>query len=489
MLVSNFKKIDTMKKIIYKITILAFIVGAFTSCDKELDQIPFDSFGNENAYVTAADFDNAIRGVYESLTNGGFYGGSDAGGMLDAPDVLSDNVTFAQKGRGSRRSLHNWQYGAADGPMYGLYLGAYELIYRANLLLANSEGFEGENKENVVAEAKALRALAHFNVVSFYGKIPTQSSDANGSLGIAYVTVPDADIEPARETVGAVYDQIVTDLTEAAAGINEENDPGRLNKDAVNTLLSRVYLYMGKWQSAIDAANRVSTPVAPRSDVVGVWEDANKSGLLFYIPNELPIFGISVGVVWSQGGLTNLIPEYVVSYGLYTKFAEDDIRKEAYTMQAANNADGLQFNAIKKLFGRTGQSNGQVDIKILRAAEAHLNKAEALYNLGQEGPARTALDVVRTKRYTTPPSGETGTALRDAIRLERRLEFAFEYQRWFDLKRWGLPVDREGFGDLADGSGTPSDQQALSAGNIKFQMPIAQSSMDVNPNLVQNPGY
>tara|TARA_R100000353_G_scaffold103550_2_gene74870 strand:- start:63311 stop:64783 length:1473 start_codon:yes stop_codon:yes gene_type:complete len=490
MLVSNFKKqVDKMKKIIYKITILALIVGAFTSCEKELDQIPFDSFGNENAYVTAADFENAIRGVYESLTNGGFYGGSDTGGMLDAPDVLSDNVTFAQKGRGSRRNLHNWQYGPADGPMYGLYRGAYELIYRANLLLANSEGFEGDNKENVVAEAKALRALAHFNMVSFYGKIPTQSGDANGSLGIAYVTEADANIEPARETVGAVYSQIVADLTDAAAGINETNDVGRLNKDAVNTLLSRVYLYMGEWQKAIDAANRVSTPVAPRADVVDVWEDASRSGLLFYIPNELPIFGISVGVVWSQGGLTNLIPEYVVSYDLYTTFAEDDIRKDAYTMQAANNADGLQFNAIKKLFGRTGQTNGQVDIKILRAAEAHLNKAEALYNLGREVDARNALDVVRTKRYETPPSGETGTALRDAIRLERRLEFAFEYQRFFDLKRWGLGVERAGFGDLADGSGTPSDNQSLPAGNFKFQLPIAQSSLDVNPNLVQNPGY
>ncbi len=478
-----------MKKIVYKITVLALIVGAFASCDKELDQIPFDSFGNENAYVTTADFENAVRGIYSGLTAGGFYGGSDAGGMLDAPDVLSDNVTFAQKGRGTRRTLHNWQYGAADGPMNGLYTAAYTVIYRANLLLANSEGFDGENKANVVAEAKALRALAHFDVITFFGKIPTQSGDANGSLGIAYVTEPDPNVEPARLTVGAVYDLIVQDLTDAAADINTDNDAGRMSRDAVNTLLSRVYLYMGQWQNAVNAANLVTTPVAPRADVVDVWEDTKQSGLLFYIPNTLPVLGLNVGVTWSQGGLTNLIPEYVVSYDFYNSFASDDIRKDAYTMQAANNADGLQFNAIKKLYGRSGQSNGQVDIKILRAAEAYLNKAEALYNLGQEGPARTALDVVRTKRYTSPPSGETGTALRDAIRLERRFEFAFEYQRYFDLKRWGVSIERDGNGDLADGSGTPSDVQSLPAGNFKFQLPIAQSSLDVNPNLVQNPGY
>ena len=130
-----------------------------------------------------------------------------------------------------------------------------------------------------------------------------------------------------------------------------------------------------------------------------------------------------------------------------------------------------------------------VDIKILRAAEARLNKAEALYELGQETAARAALDEVRTRRYENPPSGESGTALRDAIRLERRLEFAFEYQRFFDLKRWGLGVTRADFGDLEDGDGTPSDELVLPAGSFKLQLPIDQSSIIVNPNLQQNPGY
>lgn len=477
-----------MKNIISKITVLALIVGAFSSCDKELNQVPFDSFGTDNAYTTAQDFDNAIRGVYSGLTSAAMYGGSDGGGMLDAPDVLSDNVIFAQRGRQTRRALSNWQYGAADSPMYGMYLAAYRTIYRANLLLGNADTFDGENKATVVAEAKALRALAHFNVVSFFGKIPTQSGDANGSLGAAYVMEADATILPVRETVGETYAKIVTDLTEAAADIETSSPAGRMNRDAVNTLLSRVYLYMGEWQKAVDAANLVSASVASRDNVVGVWEDTTQDGLLFYIPNETAILGLNIGVTWSQGGLTNLIPEYVVSFSLYNTFSDDDIRKEAYTMEAANNQDGLQFNAIKKLFGRPGQTNGMVDMKILRAAEAHLNKAEAYFALGNESAARAALDVVRTNRYTTPPSGESGTALRDAIRLERRLEFAFESQRFFDLKRWGVSVERDGFGDLADGTGTSADVQTLSAGNFKFQLPIAQSALDVNPNLVQNPG-
>jgi hypothetical protein len=488
MLVSNFKKIDKMKKIIYKIAVLTLVIGGFTSCDSELDQIPFDSLATSQSYISAADFENAARGIYSTLTAGSLYGGSDGGGMLDAPDVLADNVTIAQKGRGSRRSLHNWQYSASTEPMSGLYQNAYTMIFRANTLLEQSVNFEGDNKEKVVAEAKALRALGHMNIASFFAKFPTQSADANSSPGVAYVTTADFSIEPARLTVGESYDLIVQDLKDALEGIPETNDIGRLTKNGVYTLLSRAYLYMGQWQNSINAANNVTTAIAPRNKVVGIWEDVSKDGVIFWIHVDPPGLDITPGVTWSQFGVNTLVPEYVVSYPFYQLFADDDIRKDAYTFQGRNGP--LKFNAIKKLFAREdGNFAGRVDIKILRAAEAKLNIAEAQYNLGNEGAARAALDDVRTKRYTSPPSGETGTALRDAIRLERRLEFAFESQRFFDLKRWGLPIERGGFGDLNDGTGVPSESQNMAVGSKLFQMPIPQTAMDLNPNLVQNSGY
>ncbi len=471
--------------------VLSLVIGGFTSCDDELDQLPFDEFATDNAFVTSEDFENAIRGTYSALIDNpefvALYSSSDAGSMLSAPDVLSDNVTLSQSGRTTKSILHNWRYTPAGGSVGGMYRGAYRLIFRANQLLFYAENYEGENKANIVAEAKALRALAHFNIVSYYGKIPTQSGDANGSLGVAYVTENNPEIEPARETVGVVYDKIVTDLTEAVADINDVNPAGRMGKEAVNLLLSRVYLYMGQWQNAINAANQVTTPVAPRADVVGVWEDTSDSGLVFSIPNESGTLGNNIGVTWSQGGINSLVPEYVASFELTNLYAADDIRKDAYIFLGV--ADGDPVNGIKKLLGRPNNTDGIVDYKIFRAAEAQLNKAEAYYNLGNESAARTALDAVRTRRYTTPPSGETGTALRDAIRLERRLEFAFEYQRFFDLKRWGLSITRTSDGDNADGSGTPSEELNLPAGSYKFQLPFDQISIDKNPNLVQNPGY
>lgn len=477
-----------MKSLINKIFSLVLIAVVFTSCENELEQIPFDNLSSDTAFITAADFENGIRGVYSGLTAGGYYGSSDAGSLLSFPDVISDNTTRAQRGRGTKRILHEFEY-LPSQTIRGFYANAYTVIFRANNLLFHLEDFEGDNKANITAEARALRAMAHFDLVRTFGKIPTQSADANASLGVAYLTEPDPLVEPSRNTVGEVYENILEDLTFAVENINTNNPEGRMSRDAVNVLLSRVYLYMGQWQNAINAANNVTTPIAPRSSVVGVWEDTSQDGLVFYIPNEATVLNLNIGVTWSQGGLTNLIPEYVVSFELYNSFADDDIRKEAYTMPAANNASGMQFNAIKKLYGRPGQSNGLVDFKILRAEEALLNKAEAQFELGQTAQALVTLNQLRDQRYDNYAGGESGNALRDAIRNERRYEFAFEYQRFFDLKRWGLPVQRQNFGDLADGSGTPSENLTLPAGDFRFQLPFSFTSLDLNPNLVQNPGY
>ncbi|MBK5214621.1 MAG: RagB/SusD family nutrient uptake outer membrane protein [Flavobacteriaceae bacterium] len=484
-----------MKNIFIKIIAGVFVMGGLASCEANLDQIPYDALAIDNAYTSPQDFENAMRGAYEGLISAtgnittGMYGYIGSGSMLSAPDVLTDNVTLCQNGRFTAKDLHDWDYNG-NSTLSTVYSNAYTVIYRTNLILENSVNLEGDTKANIVAEAKALRAMAHLNLVGYFGKIPTQSADANGSLGVAYVTITDQFQLPARNTVGEDYDMIVKDLTEAAADINTSNGVGRMGKNAVNLLLSRVYLYMGQWQNAIDAANEVTTPIAPRAKFVGIWDDTSTDGLVFSIPNTADLNN-SIGVTWTQGTKTAIINEYVASYELTNLYAADDIRKEAYIF--TGKSQGLEYNSIGKLLGKKGTSsqltNGIVDYKIFRASEAALNRAEALYNLGSEGPARTALDEVRTKRYTSPPSGETGTALRDAIRLERRLEFAFEYQRFFDLKRWGLPIIRENFGDLKDGTGTPSVDLLLPVGSNLFQLPFSQSTIDQNPNIVQNPGY
>ena len=161
------------------------------------------------------------------------------------------------------------------------------------------------------------------------------------------------------------YDKIIDDLETALPLINATNPDGRMGKKAVATLLSRVYLYMGRWQDAINAANSISeSDVASRDNVVGVWTDDSKDGVIFFIPNEPDGINANIGVTWNQGSLSNLIPEYVASYELDQLYDEgNDIRKEAYIVDAVTNRDN-NVNAIKKLLGRGTQTNGLIDQQI-----------------------------------------------------------------------------------------------------------------------------
>lgn len=138
----------------------------------------------------------------------------------------------------------------------------------------------------------------------------------------------------------------------------------------------------------------------------------------------------------------------------------------------------------------------------LRMAELYINKAEALYNIGDEEGAREALKPVR-ERAGMPAVTATGADLLEAIKHERRIEFAFEEHRYFDVRRWkeapkyfGSTVHAITIKKYPDGKKTYEVDKLRSdvGGDRKWDdkmywLPITKSEMDKNPNLVQNPGY
>lgn len=138
----------------------------------------------------------------------------------------------------------------------------------------------------------------------------------------------------------------------------------------------------------------------------------------------------------------------------------------------------------------------------LRMAELYLNKAEALYYTGDEEGAREALKPVR-QRAGMPAVTAAGTDLLEAIKNERRIEFAFEEHRYFDVRRWkeapkyfGSTVHAITIKKYPDGKKTYEVDKLRSdvGGDRKWDdkmywLPIPKSEMDKNPNLVQNPGY
>ena len=300
-----------------------------------------------------------------------------------------------------------------------------------------------------------------------------------------YLTSSDITQKPGRIPVGEFYDNLVTDLTTALPLIAANNGPGRLNKNGVNAILSRLYLYMGRWQDAIDAANEVTTPTASRVNFTGIWNDSNTAGVIFDIKLN-QVNGETPGVSYNQTLPNGIRSEYVASFQLFQLYNSSDIRRTAYISTAP--FDGQLYNhVIKYLSSVNNVATGRVNVKVLRKAEVLLNKAEAQANLNQDVAALATLDELRSNRYAPFVAGtEVGQALKDVIQLERRLELAFEGHRFFDLKRQNKPIQRGPFGDFADGTGLLPLFPTLPAGDCRYNMPIPQLELNVNPNMSQN---
>lgn len=478
----------------FKILVLIFTLGFFVGCDDELNNLqPFVEGNPATFFNSVSAFQNGVDGAYRQLWN---YYSAPGSGLQGIPDILSDNVIIAQTGRRSNRDYYDYRYVPSTGGAIDLYWSeAYEAVNVANLVIAQIDNLaDGPEKNNILGQALAIRAWAHFDLARVYAKIPTQSADANTSPGVIYLKVEDGDTddplaEPARETVANNYAEIIGDLERASQLIADANGQGKLNRDGVFGLLSRVYLYNGEYQKVIDAANEVSVPLAGAEELEGLYTDANEAGIVIKlaINTSSESGGNNVGVLYSQSNATSTISEYVFDFDFFNSIDEDDLRKNIISFVGVNQ--GNQYNAISKFLGETGQVNGRVDVKVVRASEVLLNKSEAQFELGQGAEALATLDDLRDLRYVSYVGGETGQALEDAIQFDRRVELSFEGHRFFDLKRRGEPVVRSTMGDIIDGTGTPPDFPTLAADNFRFQLPIPIAEINANQNMTQNPGY
>lgn len=494
-----------MKRNIIKISfavLTAFV--SLTSCDRDLDQFSSINEPADQAMSRAESFRQALDGAYTAMKSSGYYN-SDTGNQIIMGDLTTDNLVRGSAGRNSNFAASNFEFTSDNASTTGLFTAGYLVISRANFVLANVNNgvLSGAAKANAEAEARAIRAAVHFDIVRAYSKIPTQSSDASASIGIYYAEKYDpTNNEASRNlTVAQVYDKIIADLLFAADNITQistnATDKGRFSKAAIYGLLSRVYLYKGDYAKTIqygELSLTASPSVTTRTKFNGIWKTAGTAdsvdGVLFQILNSATE-AVTVGVAYNQllgGGYRS---EFVVDFDLFSAYSSTDVRKSAYFTTAAYN--GKIYNHVTKYSSNGGPAN-VVPIKYLRSAEVVLNVAEAAYKSGDLTKALISLNTLRSQRYGTDtapyvPGTETGTALLTAIYKERRLEFACENDRWYTLKRLGLSVQRSGKGDLSDGTGAIPGKQTLAAGDTKWQWPLPITAIQANPNIKQNEGY
>ena len=467
-----------MKKLINKISgkspLIVLLVVFFTvSCSKDfLELQPQQAVSTANALSTVGDFEAAIVGAYDGLSNSNYYGRY----FTLVTDIMSDDVKLnASANRASDWAEYVGSATDNNNLSGNIFEYAYRVIDRANRILS----METEaSVDNFLGQAYALRALVHFDLVRIYGQHYTYTADAS-HLGVPIVTTVDPFQKPARNTVKEVYDQVIADFNTALGLIGTDTDSHFLNRNAVKALLARVYMFKEDWSSALSAANDVINSgdyslVSNGSYDQIFIQDGNSESIFELDMNETDKRGTDAlaGMYLGSG-----YGDYLPAEDILNLFPAGDVRGTLFATDLNIGGGIYGTTRVNKYANSLGYNNPQV----IRLADVYLIRAEANYNLGNASAAQADVDMVRQRANPTAAAvTATGQALLDEILLERRLELCFEGSRLWDLTRHKMGVHR------TDCTATICD---ISYPSDRFILAIGQFEMDVNENMVQNPGY
>lgn len=474
------------------IYILIASVASLSSCKKEfLDETPPTSVPVVDAIKTESDLNDAINGMYAAMRNYYSFG-------RDIPvlgDVLADNAYVSSTNSGRYLQEQNYTYIATNGEASDIWSQGYYSILQANRIIyaINTQFPTPTNNVNEIkGEAYIARALNYLELVNYFAKPYTTSSTADG---VPLVTTPTnisgALIKPARATVAAVYDKIISDLDSAYAIMPTTTtlhsvNSNYLSKYAAKAIEARAYLYKGDYTNARDAAlnlvNNGGYSLTPSTSFVAYWANpgavATKIETIFELAlNTATNNGFNgLDAIYAQGGYGDIL----CYTDLYNSYASTDIRKSLILTGTRGGATALIVNK----YPNYALASDKDDIKVIRYAEVLLTLAESYASLGDNINAQTYVNQLAKMRdpsfagYTS-----TGAQLVSDILNERKKELAFEGLRYFDLQRLNLPVNRPSQANTAPTLST------LAADDNRRILPIPQAEVDANSNVKQNPGY
>lgn len=444
-------------------TLAALLVLGTTACGSMLETNPDDSVPIEQHIVDAAGARAARVGMFESLRGGHneSYYGSD---WYAWGDLSSDNATTGGFSASFIDAALN-RLRADNAIVKAIWQDMYDAINRANMVLARVpevSGLDDEERNQILGEAYLIRGLTYHNLVRVFGGVPliltptTEYSESNN------VT---------RATVADVYTQIVADLTKAEQLMTATSPTTYGTVGAAKALLARVHLYRGDYEAAEAKADEVidmGYTLAPDYRTLFDAEGTNTPEDIFKVLftaqqyNWIGYYGHN-----SRDGGNN-----------YVKPTQD-------LLDAYEPADTIRFNWTIARAGTTRVSfvkwpttYGAEDIHVIRFAEVLLIKAECQARRNDLSGAVDTYNLIRERVKLPPHVLGTDVTTQDevlaAIDHERRIELAYEGDRWPDLIRTNRAVAY-----LAS-QGAPATQALY---------PIPQSEIDVAPGLVQNPGY
>lgn len=496
---------------IYKIG-LVLVAMLFNSCEEALQEEVFSFIAPENFYNTATDAEAALVGVYAGFRLIHMY---DRHYMIG--DMGSDD-TFTGEFRGNqdRIQIDEFTVDPNNGIFRERFENSYITINRANAVITRVPAIEmnTELRDNIVNQARFLRALLYFDLVQLFGDVPLKIEE---TLNVSDVASPRVDFN-------RIYDEVIIPDLQAA-----ENLPvtprleGQANRTAAKSLLARVYLARAGnnpsspfWALGRDKANEVISSGQHRllNDFRDVFQIENQN-------SDEHVFSIQFSAFQ---GLNNTFQEFFMPRGINSTTGNgngvneptpdivqafepgDDRFNTAFLLELPLAGGGSNFYdprgscegfptpcIARPYIGKyleTSPPRGSLNYPILRYSDVLLMYAEAA-NEAEGGPSSTAyaaINQVRSRAGLPDLAPGLGQAqFRDAVRQERRVELAFEGIRRYDLVRWGILLDvtREHFSRFY-----PNLLGNVREHHVLF--PIPQREIDLNPGISlsdQNPGY
>ena len=420
-------------KLVLTLVSLSAVLG--TSCQKEtLDQKPQASLDATTAIKDAASLTAATLGIYSGFQSGNYHGLR----YFAFADLYADNMihtgTFP-----SFATIANKQILPDNTELGSMWNSMYSTINRANTVIAAIPSIADQSvvKDNVIAEARILRANVYFDLIRYWGGSKTGFNQAGG-VGVPLVLTPtlvEADAAPrVRATEATVLGQVITDL-DFAIGIStfaNKNVTGRVGKDYAKALRARVALYMGDYATAQTYATELITStryaLTAGADYKNIWALKNTSESLWEIQYE-PTNANSIAFFYyttATGGRN----EIATATGLNTAHEAGDLRQSVNATATGGTASNL------KTLKFTRVATGDDNVVMFRLSELYLIRAEARAQIGTDlVGALSDVNVVRTRAGLAVSAAATTADLMTAILKERRVEFAHEGHRFFDLKR------------------------------------------------------
>lgn len=479
-----------------------------SGCQKLLDKEPITQIvaSKDSTTITASDAENLIDGAYTSYKGYDFGLEFNVFDRIINGDVIADNA-YAGGDNTANITLDLFTTNSLNGNMDRDWRDAYGIIGRLNITIDQAQkcvdpALSANRKNEIIGEAKFMRAYTYFDLVRLFGRVPLILQPANTSSAedLYNSTIV------AQSSTDSLYGAILSDLWFARSTVRPVGASASkliVSTGTVTAALAKVYasLPAPNWDSVMYYCDQTIPDYSMVADFNELWDNNHKN-------NSEAIWELNY-VGYSTGDyIGNWIPSINVggSIGNYEGGGWKKFNTPTNDLVNAFLAenDSIRLNASITFLDVSGQwsdpywgashypfltkfndpANGTNDFYMIRLPDIILLKAEALVKKGDINGAMGLVNQVRARVNLGPKTAADAATAENMIANERRLELAFEGHRWFDLIRTGKAI--EVMNAQKDGSGNNLNYNVQS---YRLLMPIPQPQIDLNPLLTQNPNY